>query len=130
MRILAVLLFHQHFLNSPRISGRHLSSDLLYFPQQPVKPVFYHIFRHLVFHHCGRGPCPLGINKGKGAVIPDLLHHIHSFQKIFLCLSRKSHNDIRSQRNIRHSLPDLSHQIQILLLVIPAVHQLQDPAAA
>ena len=49
MRILAVLLFHQYFLDSTCISGRHFSSNLLHFLQHAVKPVFYHIFRHLVF---------------------------------------------------------------------------------
>ena len=128
--IMLVYAFHKNSLHGSFIPGAHLSRNPLYLFKQTVEPVFYHILRNLIFHHCrGRARAP-GIDECKRAVIAHLPHNIQRLLEIFFRLSRKTDDNVCCQGNIRHSGSDLPHQFQIAFLCIPAVHLLQDSGAS
>ena len=112
------------------MDSAHFCGDILYFSQQSVEPVFYDIFRHLIFHYCGRRTGAFRIDKRKSAVIADFPYYIECLPEVFFCFSREAYNDVRGQRNVRYSFFDTADQLEISFLCISPVHHFQNPGAA
>ena len=119
---LTVFIFYQDFLYASLETGRILTAFFLHQGKKTAEPVFYHIFRYLIFHTGSRSSASLGINKCKGGIIIGFSYHIQCFLEIFFCLSRETNHNVSCQRDIRNCLTDFIYKLKIFLLVIAAVH--------
>ncbi len=124
--VMVANILHQYLLNRTFMDCAGFSRNSLHLFKQPIEPVLNYLLWHLVLHHSSRGPCPLGVDKCKCAVILNFPDNIKGFFKICLRLPWKSHNNIRSKGNVWHSLTDFLHQAKILLFCVPTVHLRQD----
>ena len=104
----------------------HLMHDWVKNIEHPVEAILNDILRHLIFHSCRRGACPLGINKGKRGAVTGFADDIQGFLEILLRFPGEAHDDIRAQGDIRHCRSCLAHQLHVGFLCIMAVHAAQN----
>ena len=65
---------------------------------------------NIVLHPCCRSPCPWGINKRKGSVIPAFVNQAQRHFKLFLGFIGKTDDDVRGERTAGNPLFDLMEQ--------------------
>ena len=64
------------------------------------------------------------------SVEPHLLHQSHGFHGLRLRLAGEADDHVAGQHQLRHDLPGVGNEFQILGLVIGPVHGPQHPVAA
>src|SRR3989475_10738572 len=58
--------------------------------------------------------------------ISDLLEHVERLLEIRLSLAREPHDQVRRERHLRHRVADLTHELEVALARVAAVHALEN----
>ncbi len=126
-RVLARVAGDQNFLGTahqPPADLRYLLVDALL---QQLQPLFFHRFRHIVFHIRRRRARAFAEDKAERGIKAHLGDQVHGIDKVLIGLAGKTNDKVRRELQIRTNRQQSLNFCQIVGCGVFALHHLQHP---